>query len=184
MADRATSEGSASEWTWDGVRDAQLRATAASTPAERLRMVEEMIGLAFQAGALPVYRVAFRPAVEVRVDAGHLEAVVEDQRETDSFRTFRVLSASLRAGARHAADHPGVCEPPGGSPSRENLPVGEVVIVDARGEERLLPFERYLDLVGREGEFADRQPVDWRAFSRQLDAVRGFLDLEGSGHAG
>ncbi len=180
MTDRASTAGPASEWTWEGVRDAQLRASAESTPAERLRIVEEMIALAFQTGALPVYRAAFRPAVEVRVDAEHLGEVVADRREMDSFRPFRVVSVSLRDAARHATDHhASVGDLAARSPGRESVPVGEVLIVDAHGEERLLSLERYLELVGREGEFADRQPVEWEAFSRQLAAVHRQFYREG-----
>lgn|GEM_PF-6008622 len=41
---------------WKGAREAQLRASRSATPGQRLEALEELMELAYQAGALPLKR--------------------------------------------------------------------------------------------------------------------------------
>lgn len=167
-----------SEHTWDGLREAQLRASAESEPAERLELVEEMIALAFDTGALPTYRIVFRPPVEVRVDPARMKTGSSDPQRIHSLRIFSVRSVSLCDGTARApvaAHSTARLDAPQGATSRlGRRAVGEVLVVDADGQERCLSLDDYIGIVGLDGELANRQPVDWQGYERVLAALHAL----------
>lgn len=53
MAERSTDRDVPWDATWEGAREQLLRSTLAATPAARLAWLEEVLELAWRAGALP-----------------------------------------------------------------------------------------------------------------------------------
>ena len=78
--------------TWEGARQQLLESTLAATPAQRLACLEEMLSIAYRAGALQPemrHKMSENPEIRSRikrliVDALHLEGVAPSDIEDDA----------------------------------------------------------------------------------------------------